>query len=103
MDTFKLWIVFSVGVAAGATVALLVAPQTGVKTRKQIRRKLDDATNYMQDQVDDASEYVKSQASTLSDQATKAYKSGKSAAADLSDNLAGNLQDAAKSVKSAVS
>ena len=103
MDTVKFWIVFSVGVAAGATVALLIAPQAGAKTRKQLRRKLDDAADYVQDQVDDATDYVKSQTSTLSDQAAKAYKSGKSAAGDLSDSLVNNLQDAAKSVKASVS
>ena len=28
MDTFKFWAVFAVGVAAGAAVALIYAPQT---------------------------------------------------------------------------
>ncbi len=49
MDTLKFWAVFAVGVAAGAAVALIYAPQTGAKTRKQIRRKLDDATDYVKD------------------------------------------------------
>jgi len=49
MDTLKFWAVFTVGVVAGATVALIYAPQPGAKTRKQIRRKLDDATDYVKD------------------------------------------------------
>ena len=53
MDTFKFWAVFAVGVAAGAAVALIYAPQTGAKTRKQIRRKLDDATDYVKDKTGD--------------------------------------------------
>ena len=49
MDTLKFWAVFTVGVAAGAAVALIYAPQT----RKQIRRKLDDATDYVKDVTGD--------------------------------------------------
>ena len=103
MKTFKFWMVFSVGVAAGAAVALICAPQTGVKTRKQLRRKMDDAGDYLKDQLDDAGEYIKDQASTLGDQATKVYKRGKSTAADVSDDLVDNLQAAVKNVKSKVS
>ena len=94
MDSLKLWIVFSVGVAAGATVALMMAPQAGTKTRKQIKRKLDDAADYTKDQYDDASSYIKEQASSLSDQAAKTYQSTRSAAADLSENLAGSVKSA---------
>ncbi len=103
MKTFKFWMVFSVGVAAGAAVALICAPQTGVKTRKQLRRKLDDAGGYLKDQLDDAGEYVKDQASTLGDQAAKVYKRGKNVAADASDDLVDNLQAAVKSVKKSIS
>ncbi len=94
MDTLKAWIVFSVGVAAGATVALMMAPQAGVKTRKQIKRKLEDAADYTRDQYDDASSYLKEQASNLSDQTSKTYQSTRSAAADLSENLVGSVKSA---------
>ena len=56
MDTLKFWAVFTVGVVAGATVALIYAPQPGAKTRKQIRRKLDDATDYVKDVSGDISD-----------------------------------------------
>ena len=47
MESWKFWTAFGVGVAAGATVALLYAPQTGDRTRLQIRRGLDTlATGY---------------------------------------------------------
>ena len=94
MNSFKLWIVFSVGVAAGATVALMMAPQAGTKTRKQIKRKLEDAADYTKDQYDDASSYLKEQASNLGDQAAKTYQSTRDAAADLSENLAGTIKGA---------
>ncbi len=99
MNTLKFWLVFSVGVAAGAAVALLCAPQTGVKTRKQIKRKLDDAGDVLQDQLDDAGEYIKDQATTLGEQAGKAYARGKQAATSYSDDLVENLQSAVKSIK----
>jgi gas vesicle protein len=85
MDTFKFWAAFSVGVAAGAAVALICAPQSGDKTRKQIRRKLEDA-----------GEYVKDTASDLGDKATKVYKKGKETVSEYSEELVGNLQSAVK-------
>ena len=85
MNTFKFWAAFSVGVAAGAIVALICAPQSGDKTRKQIRRKLEDA-----------GEYVKDTATDLGDKATKVYKKGKETVSDYSDELVGNLQSAVK-------
>jgi gas vesicle protein len=85
MDTFKFWAAFSVGVAAGAVVALICAPQSGDKTRKQIRRKLEDA-----------GEYVKDTASDLGDKATKVYKKSKDAVSEYSEDLVGNLQSAVK-------
>ena len=103
MDRFKFWLAFSVGVAAGASVALLCAPYSGAKTRKQLKRKLYEAGDYLKDQMDDAGDYIKDQASTLGDQATKVYKRGKDAAADYSEDLVDTLQSKVKSVKSKVS
>ncbi len=102
-DTFKFWLVFSVGVASGAAIALLSASQSGEKTRKQIGRKLDNATDYVKDQVDGASGYIKEQASTIGDQASKAYQRGKESTSAASGNLNETLQSAAKTAKSAVS
>ena len=99
MDSVKFWLVFSVGVAAGASVALLYAPQAGTKSRKQLRRKLDDAGDYVQDQYENASGYVKDQASELGKQAGKTYEKTKNVAANYSSDLVDNLQSAVKSVK----
>ena len=89
MNAFKFWAAFSIGVAAGAVIALLCAPQSGDETRKQIRRK-----------VDDASEYVKDTASDLGDKATKAYKKGKDTVADYSGDVVSNLQSTVRDAKS---
>jgi len=88
MDTFKFWAAFSVGVAAGAVVALICAPQSGDKTRKQLRRKLEDA-----------GDYVKDTASDLGEKATKAYKKGKDVVADYSEDVVEGLQSAVKSAQ----
>ena len=83
MNVVKFWAVFAIGVAAGAGAALLYAPQSGEKTRRQVRRKLEDA-----------SEYVKDTADTISDRAGKAYKVSRGAVEDALDS-ASNVYDAA--------
>ncbi|RRA49068.1 YtxH domain-containing protein [Acidipila sp. EB88] len=103
MNTLKFWLVFSVGVAAGATVSLIYAPQDGKKTRKQLKRKLDNAGDYLKDQLDDAGEYLKDQADELGGKAAKVYKSAKEAAADASESLSGNVQTVVGKAKSAIS
>jgi gas vesicle protein len=75
MDTVKFWAAFAIGVAAGASVALIYAPQSGEKTRKQLRRNFEDA-----------SEYVKDAADTLGDHAEKFVRRGRSVVEDLADS-----------------
>ena len=58
MNVVRYWAVFSLGVAAGAAAALIYAPQTGEKTRKQLKRNLQDATDYIQDRSDDISKHA---------------------------------------------
>jgi len=88
MDTFKFWAVFAVGVAAGAAVALIYAPQTGAKTRKQIRRKLDDATDYVKDKTGD-----------LGDRAGDVVNRGR----DVVEDLVNSAQRASQTVAKRVS
>ncbi len=40
---------FLIGVAVGAGVALLTAPQSGQRTRRQLVRKAEDAQSYLED------------------------------------------------------
>ena len=103
METKNAWIIFAIGAIAGATVALVCAPQSGTKTRKQIGSKLRDASESLQDQIEDAGGYVRKQASVLGDQAGKVYKRGKESVAGVSDDLVDNLQAAVQSVKGSVS
>ncbi|HEV2276329.1 MAG TPA: YtxH domain-containing protein [Acidobacteriaceae bacterium] len=59
MSAVRYWTVFSLGVVAGAAVALIYAPQTGDKTRKQLKRNLNDASDYLRDTSDDLSKHAK--------------------------------------------
>jgi gas vesicle protein len=72
MSAVKYWTAFSIGVAAGAAVALIYAPQSGVKTRRQLRRGLEDAGDYIKDKAD-----------TVSGHAEKYVQRGK----DIVDNV----------------
>src|SRR5262249_31500701 len=70
MSAKNYWLAFGIGVTAGAAIALLYAPQTGVKTRKQLRKGVEDASDYLED----AANYLKEQAERLSKETEKAIK-----------------------------
>lgn len=75
MDQMKFWMAFGVGVAAGAAVALLYAPQPGDKTRKQLKRNLEDASEYIQDTADELGK----QAGQFGKQAERVIRRGREA------------------------
>jgi gas vesicle protein len=88
MSTLKFWAAFGVGVAAGAALALIYAPQTGARTRRQIRRGFNEATDYISDA-----------ANTVSDTANKYLKRSKETVNDVVDS-AQNIMTSAKKVVS---
>jgi len=57
-----------VGLAVGALIALLLAPQTGKQMRKTLRRKYEDARDAMEDFSDQASDWI-DKGSDLADKA----------------------------------
>lgn len=75
MNTWKFWMSFGVGVAAGAAVALLYAPQPGDRTRKQLKRGLEDATDKIQDTAED----IGSKAEKYGKQAERVIRRGREA------------------------
>jgi gas vesicle protein len=81
MDSWKVWAAFMVGVAAGASVALLYAPQSGERTRRQLRRSVEDAGDYLRDTADDvqdrAQDYVKRGRDVVEDLVDSAKKAVK--------------------------
>jgi len=91
VNILKFWAVFTVGVASGAIVALICAPQSGEKTRRQLKRKLEDAGDYLKD----ASE-------TLGDHAEKVVKRGKDVFGDVADSATKAANKAVKTVSDLV-
>ena len=85
MNALRFWAVFSLGVAAGAAAALIYAPQTGEKTRKQLKQNLQDASDYIKDTSGD-----------LGKHATRVYQNTKDMAGDVASKVtsaASNLSD----------
>jgi len=89
------WVAFLVGVSAGATVALLYAPDSGVRTRRRIGKSIDDGVDYLED----AADYLREQAETLSKQAQTALKRTRSQVDDAIDSVTGAAKTAAKGVQ----
>ena len=96
MSAKGFWIAFGLGVSAGAAVALLYAPQSGVKTRRQLRKGIDDGVDYLED----AAEYLKEQAESLSKEAQKAIKRTRGQVEDVVEKVTDAASGAVKSVQS---
>ncbi len=90
MNAIRFWAVFSLGVAAGAAAALIYAPQSGEKTRKQLKRNFQDASDYVKETSDD-----------LSKQATRVDQTTKTVAGDVASkvsSVASNVTSAASNL-----
>lgn len=96
MSAKGIWFAFGVGVTAGAAVALLYAPQTGARTRKRLRKGLDEAADYL----DEAADYLKDQAERLSGEAQKAIKQTKGKMNEFIDDTVDRSSGAVKAVTS---
>jgi len=98
MSAKNYWLAFGIGVTAGAAIALLYAPQTGIKTRKQLRKGVEEASDYLED----AANYLKEQAERLSKEADKAIKRTRGQVESAVDKAGDVVQTAIKSAQSLV-
>ena len=98
MSAKNYWFAFGVGVTAGATIALLYAPQTGVDTRDQLRKGVENAGDYLEE----AGDYIKGQANRISSEAQKAAKRTRQQAVNTVDKSGNVVSSAVKSAKSLV-
>lgn len=96
MSAKGIWIAFGLGVAAGSAVALLYAPQAGDKTRRQLKRNINDGVDYLED----AAAYLKEQAENLSKEAQKTIKRTRGQVNDVVDRVTDVATGAVKSVQS---
>jgi gas vesicle protein len=92
------WLAFGIGVAAGAAIALLYAPQSGARTRKQLRRGVEDAGDYLEN----AGDYLKEQAERFSREAHKAIDRAKGQVEAVVDKAGDVVSDTVKTAKSLV-
>ena len=106
MSATRYWTVFSIGVAAGAAVALAYAPQEGKKTRKQVKRTLADTGDYLQDTAEDLSKqagrYVSS-AKDFADDLSKQTGKYASKVADAAEDLGKSASSVVNKVGSKIS
>jgi len=96
MSAKGIWVAFGIGVAAGTAVALLYAPQAGVKTRRQLRRSIDDGVDY----IEDAACNLKQQAESLSKDARKAFNRSRDQVADVAEMVSDAVSGVVNGVQS---
>ena len=96
MSAKGIWIAFGLGVAAGSAVALLYAPQTGDRTRRQLKKNINDGVDYLED----AAAYLKEQAEYLSKETQKTIKRTRGQVNDVVDRVTDVATGAVKSFQS---
>jgi gas vesicle protein len=77
---------------AGAALALLYAPQSGARTRRQLRRGCEDARDYVRDAADN-----------VSDQAEKYLKRSRDAVEEVMGDVVDSAQNLASGAKRVIS
>jgi gas vesicle protein len=113
MSAKNYWLAFGIGVSAGAAIALLYAPQSGERTRKKLRKGVENAVDDASEHLKDAGDYLKAQAERFSDEAQSAVKRARGqasrfvdkagdAANDVVDTVTDAVNDAVKSAKALV-
>ncbi|WP_035348912.1 YtxH domain-containing protein [Edaphobacter aggregans] len=96
------WLAFGIGVAAGAAIALLYAPQSGERTRKKLRRGVENAVDDASEHLKDAGDYLKAQAERFTDEAQDAIKRARGQASRLVDNAGDRASNVVESVSDRV-
>jgi gas vesicle protein len=96
MDKKGIWIAFGVGVAAGAAVGLLYAPESGADMRNRLRSNIDDGM----ESLSETANYLKEQADTLSKQAQAFVERTRGQLQSVMDATGGVVTSATKSVQS---
>jgi gas vesicle protein len=98
MSRSTFWIAFGLGAAIGGAVALLYAPQSGVATRRRLKRSVED----LGDNLQDAGDYLKDQAEKLSKEAQRLINTSKDQLGTAMDTATGYVKTANKAVSKLV-
>ncbi|MDP9039269.1 MAG: YtxH domain-containing protein [Acidobacteriota bacterium] len=95
MRSKSVWIAFAVGVVAGAAVALLYAPESGMRMRRRLKSSIDDGVECLEH----AAEYLKEQADTLTKEAQVAMERTRERMDPFLDRATGAVGTAVKGVQ----
>ena len=87
MDTEKVLLGFLAGVAVGATLGILFAPDSGANTRKKISQKGQDYAGGLKDQFNKLTGSLNEELDNLKDEANQMAASGKAKAKDLKEDF----------------
>lgn len=68
---------FIVGMGIGVAVGLLVAPRSGEETRRILREKADEGTDYVRGRAEEGREYVRRRGEELRNQAGDIIEKGR--------------------------
>ena len=82
MKSGKVLLGLLAGVAIGATLGILFAPDKGSSTRKKISKKRDEVTERLEEKFDKFVDSVTDKFETVKDDATRMAESGKHKAED---------------------
>jgi len=82
---------FGIGAALGAAAAVLLAPKSGLETRKLLRTKAEDGTDYLA-----------SRAAEARDTASQAINRGKKVIKQNADNLSAAVEAGVQTYREAV-
>jgi gas vesicle protein len=87
MDTGKVVISVLAGVAVGALLGVLFAPDKGSETRKKIMRRGSDSVDDLNDKFDELVSNLSEKFDAARDEANELYEKGKRKAEDLKKDM----------------
>ena len=87
MSTGKVLLGVLAGIAAGATLGVLLAPDSGSATRKKISKKSEDYVDELTDKFNEVIQGMTKQFKTVKEKATLLVENGKVKADDVLDEV----------------
>jgi gas vesicle protein len=87
MDTGKVFLGVMAGVAAGALLGVLFAPDKGSETRKKIAKKGSDTLDDINDKYDDIVKAFNEKMNLVKEEASNLFENGKLKVEDLKNEV----------------